>query len=108
MQNISDKVKTILGFAIKAGKVIFGTDNIATSRRKKYLTVVCRTIAKKNIDRIVAACPGTPVITTVNFDLGQIVHKDNCKAVAIVDQQMANAIMNSYNNDMYHLISEGK
>ena len=65
MQNISDKVKTILGFAIKAGKVIFGTDNIAASRRKKYLTVVCRTIAKKNIDRIVAACPGTPVITLI-------------------------------------------
>lgn len=107
MRFAEDKIKSLMGFAVKAGKVLYGTDNIVETKRKKYLIAVCRTISDRSLKRITETC-AIPVIRCKYADLGEILHKDNCKAVALLDRQMAEAAINSINYDLYDLVSEGK
>lgn len=107
MQFVSDKTKSLIGFAIKAGKIIFGSDNIVSAKRK-YLIIVCRTLSENGLNRLKNNCPGVPLLKCVYSDLSEAVHRDNCKAIAFTDKQMSQAVLSGYNNRMYDLLSEGK
>ena len=104
----NDKLKSMLGFAMKAGKVLFGSDNLLANGKRKYLIVICKSLSENGINRLVNNASTVPIIKTKNQLLSELTHKDNCKAIAFTDKQMANAVLNSYNNNEYELLSEGK
>lgn len=108
MQPLQDKIKTLTGFAIKAGKVIFGADNIYLSGKRKYVILVCRTASERTVSRLINNCSSVPILKCKYTDLSEIVFRENCKVLAVTDRQMSQAMLNSYNNGMYDLISEGK
>ena len=108
MRQTNDKVKTMLGFAIKAGKVLFGSDNILANAKRKYLIVVCKTLSENGLNRLINNAAATPILRNKHDPLSALVYKDNCKAIAVTDKQMATAVLNGYNNNDYELLSEGK
>lgn len=108
MQFVPDKIKTLTGFAIKSSKIIFGSDNIVSGRKRKYLIIVCRSLSENGFNRLKNNCGGIPMLKCLCADLSEITHRDNCKAIAFTDKQMADAALNGFNNSMYDLISEGK
>lgn len=107
MQFVSDKIKSLTGFAIKAGKIIFGSDNIVSAKRK-YLIIVCRTLSENGLNRLKNNCSSVPLLKCVYADLSEVVYRNNCKAIAFTDKQMSEAVLNGYNNRMYDLLSEVK
>ena len=94
----SNKIQSLIGFALKSGKIIFGTDNILSYRGREYLIIYDFSLsenARKKIDRH-AEAHGTPVRLTDNL-LTEIVRRDAVKAAALTDPNMAAEILKILN-----------
>ena len=100
-----DKIESLLGFAVKAGKVIYGSDNIVDVKRRYYLVIICDTLAENSRKKVIktASEKRIPVILSLK-ELQYAVNRTNCKAVAITDKQMSDAMI-GMTNDNYRLIS---
>ena len=101
---MSDKIQTMLNFAIRAKKTVYGIDNIVVSKRVKVV-VVCRSLSDRSLKRLLQERNDVPIIKTKAFDLCDIAHKSG-KAIAVTEYNMAKEILNNINSE-YQLISEG-
>ena len=102
-----DKVESILGFAIKAGKVIFGADSIERYHKKKHLIIMCKTLATNTREKLLRTNPGVPAIVSHGIEVEELTHKLNCKVIAVTDKQMAQAILTN-KNGTYQVVTEVK
>ncbi len=100
----TDKIQTMLHFAIRAGKTVFGTDQIVLSRKKKVI-VFCSTLSENSTKKMLKDNPNTPIIRSI-LPLEQILSRSG-KAIAVTDSNMADQILKNI-NDNYELVSEGK
>ena len=99
-----DKITSLIGFAVRSGKVILGYDRIIENRSKKYLIITANEInitAKKRLIKY-AQENVVPILQT-NMDLSKITGITKCKALAFSDKQMAQAALKNI-NDNYQLI----
>ncbi len=99
-----NKIDSIIGFAVKAGKVIYGSDSLSVNRRY-YLICMCDTTAdntrKKVID--IAQKRNVPLIISKS-ELCNAVGRNNCKVIALTDKQMSESILSRL-DEKYRLIS---
>lgn len=102
---LQDKISTMLNFAMRAGKAVYGTETITESRRKLVI-LVCRTLSENSLKKLVKDNQKTMIIKTKAFDLFDLTHK-NGKAIAVIDKNMADEIIKNINEN-YEVISEGK
>ena len=100
-----DKIDSLIGFAIKAGKVIYGGDTFESSRKRCYLIVMCRTTADNTQKKVLytASEKNIPVIFSEK-PLQDAVGRNNCKVIAVTDKQMAQAMI-KHTNENYRLYS---
>ena len=93
-----DKVKTYLGFAIRSGKVIFGVDKLFDSKKKVQLILICSTQNEKVTNKVVryAKNENIPYIKLKDLVLGEMVSRDNCKVIGILDINLAQAVKNEF------------
>ncbi len=98
-----NKISAYIGFAIKAGKVIYGIDAVEVYRKKTYLLIASEDIsensfkaAKKIQERL-----KVPLAVTQGIKLEELVHKPNCKFIAITVKNLSDAILEnaSLNNN---------
>ncbi len=98
-----DKIQTMLNFAIRASKTVFGVDNIP-SCKNKHVIVACSTLSENSLKQLLRENKNTPVIMSKR-PLETVIHRGG-KAVAVKDRNMAQEILKNINDD-YELISEG-
>ena len=93
-----DKVKTYLGFAVKSGKIIFGVDKLLESSKRPHLIIICSTQNEKVSNKVIRYGDSNNVtcIKLDNLVLGDIIGRDNCKVVGILDLNLAIAIKNEF------------
>ena len=103
----TDKVETLLGFAMRAGKVVFGTDSIERYHKRMYLILMCGTLAENSRSKILNAYGKVPKVISRTAKLSDITHRQGVKALAVTDRQMAEAIINNMNGS-YQLVTEVK
>lgn len=89
------KVRTFIGFAVKARKLVTGADSVARLKRA-YLVLVCdsasenaKKLAEKQSVRL--RCPLLGCVTP----LEDLCNKTNCKIAAVTDQSLAKAIIDN-------------
>lgn len=99
-----DKVETLLGFAIKAGKVVFGTDRIEAYRKKIYLIIMCETLSENGKNKIRAMADKVKVLQSTEKKVEEMTHRIGCKVIAVVDRQFAGAI-EAAANGTYRLVT---
>lgn len=89
---MNSKVETYIGFAIKKGSVVFGCDNIAVYRKKVYLLLVTRSLSTNSLAvmQAVADKRSCKLLTIDDYD---ILTKRNCKALAVCDKSLSDAII---------------
>lgn len=94
-----EKIKTYLGFAIKSGKIIFGSDNLFASSRKPSLVLICSSQNDKVSNKVIDFCNSNKiqVIKLKNVLLFDLLNR-NCKVLGIVDSNLSMAIMNEFQN----------
>ena len=100
---MSDKIQTMLNFAIRASKTVFGVDNIP-SCKAKHVIIACSTLSENSLKQLLRDNKNTPIILSKR-PLEDIIHRGG-KAVAVKDKNMATEILKNINDD-YELISEG-
>lgn len=104
-----DKIETLIGFALKANKVIFGKDNIEVFRKRMHLIVIDNTLSEKSKKDalFLASNKHIPVLIT-SKPLEEIIYKQNCKMIALKDKQMSEAIKMNINENYELIVVEVK
>ena len=105
------KVETYLGFCIRSGKIIFGTEMISRQKKGVKLLISDGGMGANSFKIMVnaqqtLACP--LLQTTAVGALGELVHRPSVKAVAIKDEHLASAILKEVaDNPQFKLYSGG-
>ena len=91
---MNSKIETYVGFAIKKGSAVFGVDTISRYRKKMYLLLYVETLSDNSLKALTAVAEkiGCPLVKIA--DCGQLQSR-NCKAIAICDKQLSDAILNT-------------
>ena len=89
---MNSKVETYIGFAIKKGSVVFGCDGIESSKKRLLLLLYTPSLSQNSLSVLqkVSERTGCPLAQIDEFE---ILTKKNCKALAICDRSLANAIL---------------
>ena len=90
-----EKIRAYLGFCLRAGKILFGVDDLEVYRKKIHLILVDESIAENSLKRVHKANEtfNAPVLTFQSGLLGELLHRPTVKAVAIKDFNLAKAIL---------------
>lgn len=101
-----DKIESLIGFAVRANKIIYGMDNIETLHRKRFLIMVCATLAERTLKRVQMSAKERklPIVRVKHKLLEELVHKTQCKVIALTDNQMSQAVM-KYVNENYEVLT---
>ena len=93
-----NKLESLLGFAVKSGKIVFGFDNLCETRKNVKLVICSPTVNEKVKQKLILLCnhKNWDLIETLEL-LEGLIHRENCKVVGIVDKNMASAILNLEN-----------
>lgn len=97
-----DKIESLLGFAVKAGKTVYGVDGLEATRAHIHVVLVCSSASdntKKKAGQW-ASKRRIPVIIAEK-ELQYTVGRKNCKVLGISDKQMAQAML-AHVNESYH------
>ena len=91
------KFDTFIGFSVKAGKIVYGTDNLTQFRRKLRLIIVDNDVSPRTLKtlREVAEAKACPIYSMVSDKLEDIVFKTNCKVIGLTDMNLAQAIIDN-------------
>lgn len=93
MVELRNKIKSYVGFAIKAAKVVYGLDNILKQRLNIKLIIFDDTLGESSKKKLMKFI-GINGIKYFQTDMSNVVDKQNCKVIAIKDINLAQAIMN--------------
>ena len=101
-----NKVLTYIGFAKKSGNLRTGVNAISTLKNA-YVLIICQSASqntKKDATKLSVklSCP----LIQSKLSVEEITGKENCKLIAITDENLASAIM-QYKDDNFTLISGG-
>ena len=93
---IKSKIETYLGFCVRAQKIVFGTTEIERKKKGVYLLLADGGIGKNSLKIMVNAqqklsCP--LYVTKEASMLGEYLHRPAVKAVAILDKNLATAML---------------
>lgn len=99
------KIDSLLGFAVKAGKILYGIDTLETTKLRYYLILLCHSTAENTRKKVIhiAELRHVPIVVSES-NLQYAVGRKNCKVLAITDRQMSDA-MCKYLEEGYHLFS---
>lgn len=93
------KISSYIGFAARARKIIYGVDQITARGKKHRLIVMCSTAGENTSKQITAYAEKTssPLIVLSGVTIEEILKKNNCKVIAVTDENLAKAIINNFN-----------
>jgi len=89
------KIETLIGFAIKSRKIVFGEDFIKKSKNTS-LVLVDKNSSEKYKERIKRFAKGTQVVELDNLE--SLTHRENVHSLAILDSNLANGIKQEIEN----------
>ena len=104
------KIETYLGFCIRSGKIIFGTEMISRQKKGVKLLISDGGMGANSFKIMVnaKATLACPLLQTESGLLGELMHRPAVKAVAIKDEHLASAILKEVaDNPQFKLYSGG-
>ena len=90
---MNSKIETYIGFAIKKGAVVFGCDNIKKCKKRVHLLLATESLSANSLE-VIAACAEKFGCKVLKIEDYESLQKRNCKALAICDKSLAEAIQN--------------
>ena len=85
-----NKIKSYVGFAIKSRKIIYGADNIMSSKTCK-LILASENLSQNTLNKLKSKNVNIQILPASEFELLDL----NGLVVAITDESLANAIKNN-------------
>ena len=95
-----EKIRAYLGFCLRAGKIVFGVDDIETYKKKVHVLLVDEGLADNSKKRLMKANEKflSPMLVLDAGVLGELLHRPQVKAAAIKDYNLAKAILQAAEN----------
>ena len=96
---MTEKILTYIGFALRARKITLGVNSITAERKRVYLLILCDS-ASENTKKDAASLARkfhAKLVVSKDYLLEEIVHKENCKLVALLDRELSKEILNHLN-----------
>jgi len=91
---LNNKLESLLGFAVKSGKIVFGFDNLCETRKNVKLVIYSPTTSDKVKQKLVLLCKHKSWVLIETIDnMESLIHRDNCKVVGLTDKSMSEAIL---------------
>ncbi len=88
---MNSKIESYIGFAVRKGSAVFGVDNIVVYRKKMYLILATKSLSENSVSRL-KKCAIEKNIFFETIEDYESLSKKNCKALAICDKSLADAI----------------
>ena len=92
----TSKIKSYIGFAVRAGDVVFGLDNIISSRNRVRVIIVdseLGTASRRKLSNYLSH-NAIDVIELGDISLGRdILRRDNTKVIGVLNESLASAII---------------
>lgn len=93
-----------LGFAIKSNSVIIGQDAVKKAKQRILLIIVCASATKNLMDLAIRYATAKKSKLIIVEDLSNISHIDNCKIMALTNENLKNTILQQ--NNEYKIYEE--
>jgi ribosomal protein L7Ae-like RNA K-turn-binding protein len=99
---LNNKIFSYVGFAKRALKLKAGTNAIKTVKKGVYLLMVCETASQNALKEALKLSErfGCPIYKSCGFTLENLINKENCKLVAILEPELAKAIILNAGEDL--------
>ena len=93
-----EKVKSYLGFAIRSGNVIFGSDKLFEVKKLPKVVIICSTQNEKVAGKVLRFCESNNIyaIRLEELVLSNLIARDNCKVLSILDTSLAEVIKKEF------------
>lgn len=93
------KIKAYIGFAIKSKSLVLGLDNMDKKRLK--LIIVSQSLSPNSLKEAerLREKNQCELISVQAEQMQELIEKDNVKAVALLNENLAEAIVKSYRGD---------
>lgn len=103
------KIETYLGFCIRAGKIVFGSDRLEKQKKGVYLILVDGGAGKNSFKPALTAKERLrcPLITTDSGVLGETLHRPAVKVAAVTDERLASAILSVVDGELQFKLYSG-
>jgi len=104
-----EKIISYIGFALRARKVKLGVNAAETAKIGAIkLLVLCSTASENTVKdaKSLAKKHGAKIVLSRQIPVEEIVHKENCKLIALLDGQLSKAILNNLNEHFVILEAE--
>ncbi len=85
----TDKIRSYVGFAVRANKVKIGVDNILSAKYLPYVVLYDERLASNSKKKLLARCAGTK---TFVIDVEAVFPGKNCLAIGVCEKNLAGAI----------------
>ena len=92
------KISTYIAFSIRSGKIIFGVDNLMVTKKLPIVVIICSTQNEKVTNKIINFCNnyGIKYIKLKDLVLADIIGRDNCKVIGLLDNNLSTAVINEF------------
>ncbi len=89
------KIDCYINFAVRAGKVIWGVDNLERAKRTSHLILVDESLGANSAKQLSLYCQrkNTMSLTLPTDYLNNLLKRSNIKVLSITDESLANAII---------------
>ena len=89
------KIDCYINFAVRAGKVIWGVDNLERAKRTPNLIIVDESLGAFSAKQLSLYCQrkNTMSLTLPTDYLNNLLKRSNIKVLSITDESLANAII---------------
>ena len=89
------KIDCYINFAVRAGKVIWGVDNLERAKRTPHLIRVDESLGANSAKQLSLYCQrkNTMSLTLPTDYLNNLLKRSNIKVLSITDESLANAII---------------
>ncbi len=89
------KIDCYINFAVRAGKVIWGVDNLERAKRTPHLILVDESLGANSAKQLSLYCQrkNTKSLTLPTDYLNNLLKRSNIKVLSITDESLANAII---------------
>ena len=84
-----------MGFSIKSKQIIFGIDNLESSKTKPNLVIACKTLTENGKNQILNFCKKNNItlVSPLGETLSELVNRNNCKIVGLKNGNLSEAIL---------------
>ena len=89
------KIDCYINFAVKAGKVVWGVDNLVRAKRAPWVILIDSDLGANSAKELSLYCQrnNAKTLTLPTDYLNNLLKRSNIKVLSITDESLANAIL---------------